>query len=117
MIHLHHGYDETKPEEELNLDDMKKAAKFRCGSCDSETMKKGDWSTPLKFTCQFGHHFKGSPRLILEGRHWCDECERKSWNYGVRAKKDQFFAQVWNPLHEEGELREYPKDVSELDVE
>ena len=69
------------------------------------------------FTCQFGHHFKGSPRLILEGGHWCDECERKSWNYGVRAKKDQFFAQVWNPLHTEEELREYPKEVSELDVE
>ena len=117
VIHLNHGYDETKPEEELNLEDMKKAAKFRGGSCDSETMNKGDWSTPLMFTCQFGHHFKGSPRLILEGGHWCDECERKSWNYGVRAKKDQFFAQVWNPLHEEGELREYPKDVSELDVE
>lgn len=117
VIHLNHGYDETKPEEELNLEDMKKAAEFRGGSCDSETMKKGDWSTPLKFTCQFGHHFKGSPRLILEGGHWCDECERKSWNYGVRAKKDQFFAQVWTPLHTEEELREYPKEVSELDVE
>jgi hypothetical protein len=57
--------------------------------------------------------FKGSPRLILEGGHWCDECERKSWNYGMRAKKDKFFAQVWNPLHEENELREYPKIVSE----
>ena len=28
-----------------------------------------------------------------------------------------FFAQVWNPLHTEEELREYPKEVSELDVE
>ena len=70
----------------------------------------------LKVTCQFGHHFKGSPRLILEGGHWCDECERKSWNYGMRAKKDKFFSQVWNPLHEENVLREYPKMVSELDI-
>ena len=44
------------------------------------------------------------------------ECERKSWNYGNRAKVDSFFAQVWNPLHEEDELREYPKVVSDLDV-
>ncbi len=79
-------------------------------------MKTGDWKTPLEFTCQFGHHFKGSPRLILEGGHWCDECERKSWNYGKRAHKDKFFAQVWNPLHNENETREYPKEVSELDV-
>ena len=42
VIHLHHGYDETKPEEELNLEDMKKAAAFRGGSCDSETMNTGD---------------------------------------------------------------------------
>ena len=117
IIHLDHGYDENKPESELNLEDMKEAAKFRGGTCDSKTMDTGDWNTPLEFTCQFGHKFKGSPRLILEGGHWCDECERKSWNYGIRAKKDKFFAQVWNPLHDEDELREYPKVVSELDIE
>jgi nucleoside-diphosphate-sugar epimerase len=116
VVHIDHGYDESKPEEELTLEDMKKAAEFRGGTCDSKEMKTGDWKTPLEFTCQFGHHFKGSPRLILEGGHWCDECERKSWNYGMRAKKDKFFAQVWNPLHDENEIREYPKEVSELDV-
>lgn len=117
IIHLDHGYDENKPESELNLEDMKKVAEFRGGTCDSKTMDTGDWNTPLEFTCQFGHKFKGSPRLILEGGHWCDKCERKSWNYGIRAKKDKFFAQVWNPLHDKDELREYPKVVSELDIE
>ncbi|MBP5651876.1 MAG: NAD(P)-dependent oxidoreductase [Lachnospiraceae bacterium] len=116
VVHIDHGYDESKPESELTLEDMKGAAKFRGGTCDSTEMAKGDWTSPLEFTCQFGHNFKGSPRLILEGGHWCDECERKSWNYGNRAKKDRFFAQVWNPLHEADELREYPKIVSELDV-
>ena len=53
---------------------------------------------------------------LPEGGLWCDECERKSWNYGSRAKVDPFFAQVWNPLHGPDELREYPKEVSELDV-
>lgn len=113
---LDHGYDETKPESELTLDDMKKAAMFRGGECLSTKMKKGDWSTQLEFKCAFGHTFKASPRLILEGGHWCDECERKSWNYGQRAKVDPFFAQVWEPLHDDDELREYPKEVSELDV-
>ena len=113
---LDHGYDETKPESELSLDDMKKAAVFRGGECLSTKMKKGDWSTQLEFKCAFGHKFKASPRLVLEGGHWCDECERKSWNYGQRAKVDPFFAQVWKPLHKADELREYPKEVSELDV-
>lgn len=116
QIILDHGYDESKPESELTLDDMKKAAIFRGGECLSANMKKGDWSTQLEFTCAFGHKFKASPRLVLEGGHWCDECERKSWNYGQRAKVDPFFAQVWKPLHEDDELREYPKEVSELDV-
>ena len=85
VVHIDHGYDESKPESELTLEDMKGAAKFRGGTCDSTEMAKGDWTSPLEFTCQFGHNFKGSPRLILEGGHWCDECERKSWNYGNRA--------------------------------
>lgn len=115
-IVLDHGYNESKPESELTLDDMKKAAEFRGGECLSTKMKKGDWSTQLEFKCAFGHTFKASPRLVLEGGHWCDECERKSWNYGQRAKVDPFFAQVWKPLHEDNEIREYPKEVSELDV-
>ena len=115
-IVLDHGYDETKPESELNLADVAGAAKFRGGECLSESMETGNWSNKLKFQCAFGHTFEASPRLILEGGHWCPECERKSWNYGKRAKVDPFFAQVWNPLHAEDEIREYPKAVSDLDV-
>jgi len=117
VVEIDHGYDETKPEEELDLEDMKKAVAFRGGELLSDTMVKGDWKSKLKMKCAFGHTFEASPRLILEGGHWCPECERKSWNYGNRAKVDPFFAQVWNPLHEPDELREYPKEVSELDVE
>ncbi len=116
VIPIDHGYDETKPESELTLSDMKGAAEFRGGKCLSGEMRTGDWSGKLKFKCAFGHTFEASPRLVLEGGHWCPECERKSWNYGERAKRDPFFAQVWNPLHEEDEMREYPKVVSELEV-
>ena len=116
VVPIDHGYDETKPESELDLQDMKKAAEFRGGACLSDEMVRGDWKTKLKFRCAFGHEFNASPRLILEGGHWCPECERKSWNYGNRAKVDPFFAQVWTPLHDEDETREYPKAVSETDI-
>ncbi len=116
VSHLDHGYDETKPESELNYEDMKEAVAFRGGELLSKSMTTGDWTTPLTYKCQFGHTFTGSPRLILEGGHWCDVCERTSWNYGNRAKGDPFFAQVWNPLHGPDETREYPKEVTELDV-
>lgn len=33
VVPIDHGYDETKPESELNLSDMQKAAEFRGGKC------------------------------------------------------------------------------------
>ncbi|MEL7608950.1 MAG: NAD(P)-dependent oxidoreductase [Bacillota bacterium] len=117
VVHIDHGYDETKPESELALGDVQGAAKFRGGECLSASMERGDWSTKLGFRCAFGHEFDASPRLVLEGGHWCPACERESWNYHNRAKVDPFFAQVWNPLHgPDEEPLEYKKIVSELDV-
>lgn len=116
VVPIDHGYDESKPECELTLEDVRKAAAFRGGVLLSEHMERGDWNTKLTFRCAFGHTFEASPRLVLEGGHWCPACEKKSWNYGERAKRDPFFAQVWTPLHGEDELREYPKLVSEEDV-
>lgn len=117
VIKLDHGYDESKPESELTLEDMQKAAAFRGGKCLRTEMTKGGWTDKLQFQCAFGHTFEASPRLVLEGGHWCPVCERESWNYAARAKVDPFFAQVWTPLHSEGEPEHtYPKIVSELDV-
>jgi nucleoside-diphosphate-sugar epimerase len=117
VIHIDHGYDENKPESELNLRDIKEAAKFRGGECLSNDMKTGNWTEKLKFRCAFGHDFEASPRLVLEGGHWCPVCERESWNYYERAKVDPFFAQVWYPLHDKNEKEwKYPKMFSELDV-
>ena len=97
-----HGYDETKPVEEFDINDMKKAAAFRGGECLSETMQKGDLHTPLKWKCQFDHIFEMTPNSILKGGHWCPEClpEYKSsgnaWNFSEIAKGNPFFAQVFD---------------------
>ncbi len=112
-IRLDHGYDESKPESELSWQDMQQAAQFRGGKLMSQDMETGNWHKKLTFQCAFGHTFQASPRLVLEGGHWCPECENKSWNYGERAKRDPFFAQVWNPLHTPDEMREYPKIVND----
>ena len=114
VIHIDHGYDEDKPSEYLNLVDMKEAARFRGGMCTSESMDMGDWNTKLQFTCAFGHSFRGSPKLILEGGHWCSVCESESWNYHERAKRDPFFAQVWDPIRKGYEVpQEVKKRVDE----
>ncbi len=95
-ILLDHGYDQDKEEESLNLEDMKKLAKFRGGKCLSEKMLEGDLDSKLDWECAFNHRFKASPRLILKAGHWCDKCQPPPWNYDQIARKNPFFNQVWN---------------------
>lgn len=117
VVPIDHGYDESKPQSELAISDMKGAAKFRGGKCLSDSMPKGDLTFKLTWKCAIGHEFEASSRLVLEGGHWCPQCERESWNYHEIAKVNPFFAQVWYPLHSKDEpSRVYKKIVSELDV-
>ncbi len=98
---LNHGYDETKPISEIDIEDIRKAAEFRGGELLSETMVKGDMFTPLEFKCQFGHKFKMAPNTMLKGGHWCPEClpkydeKENQWHFEEIAKGNPFFAQVY----------------------
>ena len=110
---LDHGYDESKPKSELDIEDMKKAAEFRGGELISKKMKKGDLVTKLKWKCGCcGAEFEASPNLILLGGHWCPECylPEKKWNYDEIAKSNPFFAQVWYTNHSKDEHNVYDFD-------
>lgn len=96
---LNHGYDESKPLSELDIEDMHSAAEFRGGKCLSQSMTKGDLSTKLEWECSFGHRFEASPTLILLGGHWCEECMPSPWRYDEQAERNPFLAQVWNKMH------------------
>ena len=105
---LSHGYDESKPDCELDLDDMKMVAKFRGGECLSESMIKGDLYTPLKWRCHLGHVFFATPYTILKAGHWCDECAPlTTWNYDLTAPYIPFYKQVWYDSHKENECNVY----------
>jgi hypothetical protein len=110
-VFLDHGYDESKPKSEWDIEDMRKAAEFRGGKCLSPAMTKGDLSTPLDWKCQFGHRFKASPTLVLLGGHWCPECLPLPWNYDEIAKGNPFFAQVWYPFHDKKEHNVYDESI------
>ena len=96
---LNHGYDESKPLSELDIEDMHSAAEFRGGKCLSKSMTKGDLRTKLRWECAQGHRFEASPALILLGGHWCEECMPSPWSYDEEAERNPFFAQVWNKMH------------------
>ena len=102
---LDHGYDETKPDNELDINDMRQAASFRGGECLSESMVKGDLYTKIKWRCHDGHEFMSSPYTILKAGHWCPECSmpKKKWQFDRLAKTNPFFAQIWYDTHDKGE--------------
>jgi nucleoside-diphosphate-sugar epimerase len=105
---LDHGYDENKPDAELDIEDMKRAAQFRGGECLSCEMKKGDLYAPLKWRCHDGHEFYASPYTVVKAGHWCpDCCQPQPWDYDRLSKRMPFFAQVWYDSHEKDENTKY----------
>ena len=108
---LDHGYDESKPDSELDLEDMKKAAAFRGGECLSESMVKGDLFTPLKWMSARGNVFEMTPNLVLKGGHWCPQELPWPWDYDTEARINPFFAQVWYPHHSKTEHNVYGESI------
>jgi len=98
---LDHGYDERKQVEDLTDKELQKAATFRGGKYIGDNI----WQ------CARGHKFVASRRLILLGGHWCPDCfpypypfepqdKQRPWNWDEEARKNPFFNQLWEPLHE-----------------
>lgn len=102
---LNHGYNENKPESEIDINDLCSAARFRGGECLSKTMKKGDLKTKVLWKCHEGHEFMASPYTVLKAGHWCDKCALPLdvWEWDKLAKHSMFHAQIWYDFHEKHE--------------
>ncbi len=121
---LDHGYDEAKGVENLDIEDIRKAAAFRGGKFLEESYEPGDIYTKKKWECGLGHTFEMSVNLALRGGHWCPECSplpydpedidgdhEIKWNYDEVAKVNPFFNQVWAPLHDADEHNVYGRSI------
>jgi nucleoside-diphosphate-sugar epimerase len=104
---LDHGYDESKEDQDLDLQDMKQAAAFRGGECLSESMERGDLQTRLTWRSALGHEFAASPYLVLKAGHWCEEELRAPWTFDAVARTNPFIAQVWYSDHDPKESNVY----------
>ena len=110
---LSHGYDESKPDNELSLDDLRTAAEFRGGKCLAKDFVQGDWYTKVEWQCAEGHTFFASPFTVLKAGHWCPHCIVEGrWNFDRLAKNNAFYAQVWYDTHDEKENALYYVDES-----
>lgn len=108
--YLNHGYDEEKGIANLDTEDLAKAATYRGGEYLENDIK--DIYTPVKWKCAFGHEFAMSVNAVLHGGHWCPECMKKTWAYPKIARKNPFYAQVWDPQHSPDENYEIPMQYS-----
>lgn len=90
-----HGYDESKSLESLSINDLSEAAMFRGGELVSETYE-GNPYKKLLWECQNGHQFEASPKLVLHGGHWCDECLKRNWEDDNFVKTSKFLSQIYN---------------------
>lgn len=114
---LDHGYDESKPDSELDINDMKSAAAFRGGEVVSASMEKGNLHSKIQWKCHNGHTFESTPFTILKGGFWCPECcEALPWAFDKAAAHVPFLAQVWYDTHSKAEENNvYPYDEHEDD--
>lgn len=106
---LDHGYDETKPFEELTVEDLQKAAAFRGGKLISTEIV--DMFTPVTWEDAEGNQFDMTPNLVLRGGHWSPAQDPFPWRYDEIAKQNPFFAQVWYADHSENENNVYGEEI------
>ena len=106
---LDHGYDESKPFEELTLEDLRQAAAFRGGECLTEELT--DLYAPVRWRSARGNEFEMSPNLVLRGGHWCPQELPWPWNYDEEAKINPFFAQVWYAAQDPDEHNVYGPEI------
>ncbi len=106
---LNHGYDESKPLEELELADLQSAASFRGGKCLAPKFGKDALYDKVIWKCREGHEFALTPYTVLKGGYWCPHCcEPKPWKYGAIADIP-FYGQVYFDSHSENEVDDvYP---------
>jgi nucleoside-diphosphate-sugar epimerase len=104
---LDHGYDESNTN--LDLSDLRGAAEFRGGQCQSAKWD-GDMFATLNWKCAAEHGFQAKPNTILKAGHWCPACMAPPWDFDRLAKDNPFFAQVWYSDHEPKEQNFYSED-------
>lgn len=113
---LDHGYDDSKPLDEITLEDLQSAAKFRGGKCLAKEYDSADLHEKALWKCRDGHEFALTPYTVLKGGYWCPHCcEPMPWKYGAIADIP-FYSQVYFDSHDESEVNEvYPLSDHEDD--
>ncbi|MBX3090771.1 MAG: NAD(P)-dependent oxidoreductase [Cryobacterium sp.] len=93
-VALDYGFDSSKPDSQLELADLRSAAKFRGGDCLSNSFSKGRVHSKVLWKCQAGHEFETTAYTVLRAGHWCPDCQPPPWRPKSEQTENKFLTQV-----------------------
>lgn len=112
-IPIDYGFDHTKPDEEITLEDLRAVAKAHGGRLLNTEFRTGDVYAKMDWETQDGEVFTARPYTVLRCGHWHNVSYRQyAWDFDRLSKKDRIYASVWLDSHapEENFFYWYDKD-------
>jgi nucleoside-diphosphate-sugar epimerase len=88
---------ELKEDDNYTITELKQAAEFRGGRCLSSSFE--GMTVKHKWQCSCGEEFEATPRLIIDGGHWCPTCTPPDWKFDETAKSNKLLAQPYYNKH------------------
>lgn len=106
-------YDVDKPENEIDLQDLKELARLHGGTLLESVYEKGDIYRPLAFRDQDGNNFRMSAYTVYKAGHWNNPTlHGLVWDFDRLSRKDRIYAQYWYETHDPNENHFYDMDES-----
>lgn len=108
IIKIDKGFDSSKKDEDIDIDDLKSVALSHGGKLITSTFNKGDIFTKVEWEDQDGNRFFARPNTILRAGHWNNPSYKSLvWDFDRLAKKDKIYASVWYDTHAKDENNLY----------
>ncbi len=100
------GFDYSKPDNKITIDDLKAVATAHGGKLLSK--KFADMYEKLEWETQDGEKFVASPFSVLRAGHWYSPIYKQNvWDFDRLSKKDKIFAALWLDSHDKNEQNCY----------
>jgi nucleoside-diphosphate-sugar epimerase len=96
-----YGFDFSKADEEITLEDLKSVAAAHGGKLlSTEFPAGGGMYAKLEWETQDGERFTATPYTVLRAGHWYNPVYRSYvWDFDRLSKKDKVFASIWYDSH------------------
>lgn len=105
---IDYGFDFSKPDSEISIEDLRSVAKAHGGKLISEEFVTGDLYAPVEWETQDGERFTARPYTVLRCGHWYHISFREyAWDFDRLSRKDRIFSAFWMDSHSPEENQRY----------